>query len=63
MSCTCETGSRDTYLGLGDGLLRRLCEFLDGLGVVPQVLLAADQDDRKSMAEMKNLRDPLYRMN
>lgn len=40
-------------------LLGGLLEFLDGLGVVAKVLLAANQDDGKTLAEVKNLGDPL----
>ena len=52
-------GTRKSYLSLGDGLLRRLGELLDGLLVVTQILLAANEDDGESVAEVKHLRDPL----
>lgn len=42
-----------------DGLLARLAQLLDGLGVVAEILLAANQDDGQTLAEMQNLGDPL----
>ena len=48
-----------TYLLGGDGLLARLAKLLDGLSVVAQILLAADQDDGQALAEMKNFGNPL----
>lgn len=36
----------------GNGLLASLAKLLDGLLVVTQILLAADQDDGQSLAEM-----------
>jgi hypothetical protein len=48
-----------SYLLLGNRLLRCLCKLLDGLLVMSQILLTSNQDDRKAMAEMKDLRDPL----
>ena len=48
-----------TYLLHGDGLLRRLMQFLDCLWVKPQILLAANKDDGQARAEVKNLGDPL----
>jgi len=47
-----------TLLG-GDGLLAGLAELLNGLLVVSQILLAADEDDGQALAEVQNLRDPL----
>lgn len=35
-------------------------QLLVGLGVVTEILLAANKDDGKSLAEVENLRDPLY---
>lgn len=52
---------QQTYLLGADGLLACLAELLDGLVVVTQILLAADQDDGKSLAEMKDLRNPLHK--
>lgn len=49
-----------TYLLRGDGLLAGLAELLNGLVVVSQILLATNQDDGKALAEVKNLRDPLF---
>lgn len=48
-----------TYLLLSNGGLRGLVQLLDGLGVVSQILLAANKDDGKTLAEMKDLGDPL----
>jgi hypothetical protein len=48
-----------TYLFRRDGLLAGFAELLNGLGVVAQILFAADQDDRETLAEVKNLRNPL----
>lgn len=50
-----------TYLLGGDRLLRGLGEFLNSLGVVAQILLATNKDDGKTLAEMKNLGNPLRR--
>jgi hypothetical protein len=47
-----------TLLG-GNGLLRGLGELLDCLGVMTEILLASDEDDRETLAEVKNFRDPL----
>ena len=48
-----------SYLLGGDRLLTGLSELLDGLLVVSQILLAANKDDRETLAEVQNLRDPL----
>ncbi len=48
-----------TYLFGTDGLLRNLAKLLDGLLVVPQILLAAHEDDGHVGAEVKDFRDPL----
>lgn len=34
-------------------------QLLDGLRVVTEILLAANKDDGKALAEVKNLGDPL----
>jgi hypothetical protein len=47
-----------TLLGR-NGLLARLTELLLNLGVVSQILLATDEDDGETLAEVKNFRDPL----
>jgi hypothetical protein len=49
----------DTYLLRGDGLLAGLAELLDCLVVVSQILLATNQNDGETLAEVKDLRDPL----
>jgi hypothetical protein len=54
-----EKTSRQAYLFGRDGLLARLPKLLNRLGVVSQILLAADKDDGQALAEMKNFRDPL----
>ena len=54
-----QTQGQHTYLLGADGLLACLAELLNGLVVVTQILLAADQDDGKSLAEMEDLRNPL----
>lgn len=51
-----------TLLGR-NGLLARLAQLLDGLGVVAEILLAANQDDGQTLAEVQNLRDPLWEGN
>ena len=48
-----------TYLFRSHGLLRGLVELLDGLGVVAEILLAADEDDGQAGAEVQDLGDPL----
>jgi len=44
---------------LGDGSLRGLVEFLNGLLVVSKILLTSNEDDREALAEMQDLGDPL----
>jgi hypothetical protein len=51
-----------TYLLRADGLLGSLVELLDGLGVVAQILLTANQDDRETLAKVQNLGNPLLNM-
>lgn len=48
-----------TYLLRGDGLLRGLGELFNSLGVVAQILLAANKDNGETLAEVKNLGNPL----
>ena len=48
------------YLLGSNRLLAGLVELFNGLLVITQILLAADEDDGKTTAEMKNFRDPLY---
>lgn len=48
-----------TYLLGRDGLLASLAKLFDRLGVVTQILFATNQDDGKTLAEMKNLGNPL----
>lgn len=47
-----------TLLGR-DRLLARLTKLLDGLRVVSEILLATNKNDRKTLAEVKNLGNPL----
>lgn len=51
-------GTKTHVLG-GNGLLVGGPQSLDGVGVVSQIVLAADQDDGKARAEVHDLRDPL----
>ena len=44
---------------LRDRSLARPPQLVDRLGVVPQILLAPDEQDRESATEMEDLRDPL----
>lgn len=48
-----------THLFWCHRLLRRLVQLLNCLLVISQILLAADQDDGESLAEMEDFRDPL----
>lgn len=43
-----------------DGALICLAELLDDAGVAPEILLAADEDDREARAEVHDLGDPLW---
>lgn len=52
--------SDSTYLLGRDGLLAGLAKLLDGLLVVTEILLAADEDDGQTLAEVQDLRDPLF---
>lgn len=47
------------YLLRGYRLLRRLVQLLDGLLVIPQILLAPNEDDGQALAEMQDFGDPL----
>jgi hypothetical protein len=49
----------DAYLFRGNGLLRCLVQLLNGLLVVSQILLAADEDDGQARAEVQDLGNPL----
>jgi hypothetical protein len=49
----------ETHLLLGNGSLRSLVKFLDGLLVVSEILLTSNEDDGKTLAEMQDLGDPL----
>lgn len=53
------TIKKDAYLLRADGLLGGLVQLLNGLGVVAQILLAANKDDWEALAEVKDLGDPL----
>lgn len=52
-------GKVNAYLLRRDGLLARLAELLDGLGVVAEILLATNKNDGQALAEVHDLRDPL----
>ena len=49
----------DAYLFRGNGLLRCLVQLLNGLLVVSQILLAANEDDGQAGAEVQDLGNPL----
>ena len=48
-----------THLLRRDRLLAGLAELLNGLVVISQILLTTNQDDGKSLTEVKDLGDPL----
>lgn len=52
-------GSRKAYLVLRDGALGGLGKLINSLAVVAKILLATDEDDRETLAEVQNLGDPL----
>ncbi len=58
-----ERGEGLTCLLGGYGLLAGLVELLNGLGVEAKILLAANENDGESRAEVKHLGDPLQRVN
>lgn len=47
------------YLVLRDGALGCLGKLINSLAVVAKILLAADEDNRETLAEVQNLRNPL----
>jgi len=53
-------GSRAAYLLGRDGLLAGLAKLLNGLGVITEILLAADEDYGHITAEVENLGVPLF---
>jgi hypothetical protein len=53
--------ARSSYLLGRNRLLASLPQLLNGLLVVTQILLASDEDDRQTLAEVQNLGDPLYK--
>ena len=60
-SGSCSIQRVKTHLLLGDGSLRGLVKFLDSLLVVSEILLTSNEDDRKTLAEMQDLGDPLLK--
>ena len=48
-----------THLLGCDRLLGCLCQLFDRLRIMSQIVLAANENDGKSLAEMKDLGDPL----
>ena len=54
----CSLG-RSSYLLGSNGLLAGLVELFNGLLIVTQILLATNEDDGETAAEMKNFGDPL----
>lgn len=49
----------ETHLFESDGSLRSLVQLINRLLVVTEINLASNQNDRKALAEVKNLGDPL----
>lgn len=47
---------------IGDGLHSLLAQALDGVWVLPQIELGADQDDRNVGSMVTDLRVPLQRL-
>lgn len=47
------------YLFWSNWLLARLVKLFNGLLIVTEILLATNKDDGKTLAEVKNLRNPL----
>ena len=52
-------GAVNPYLLWSNWLLGSLAQLLDGLVVVTKILLAANQDNWKALAEVQNLGNPL----
>lgn len=50
---------RKAYLLGADGPLPAGSQILNGLGIVPQIQLASDQDNRQTIAEVQDFGDPL----
>lgn len=50
-----------SYLFGRNGLLAGLAKLLDRLLIVSEILLAADEDDGETLAEVQNLGDPLLK--
>lgn len=57
---SCPLPGGGTHLLKGDGLLAALPQLAQHLGVLPQVGLAAHQQDRDALAEVVHLRVPLW---
>lgn len=49
-----------TYLFMSNGPLRSFSEFFDGMRVIAKIFLTGNKEDRKTLAEVENLGDPLY---
>jgi len=47
------------YLLGSDWLLRGLVQLLNSLGIISEVLLASNEDDGKTLAEMQDFGNPL----
>jgi len=54
-------GAGVTHLLVGDGALGSLGQLINSLAVLAQILLAADEDNRETLAEVQNLGNPLLR--
>lgn len=50
-----------SYLFGRNGLLAGLAKLLDRLLIVSEILLATDEDDGETLAEVQNLGDPLLK--
>jgi hypothetical protein len=48
-----------TYHFSGDGLLARLLELLDHMGLTSEILFASNENDRNVRTEMHDLGNPL----
>lgn len=57
-----EAARVNAYLLWSHWLLGSLVELLDGLLVVAKILLASNENDWETLAEVKDLRNPLERV-
>jgi hypothetical protein len=52
-------GDGKAYLVLRNGALGGLGKLINSLAVIAKILLTADEDNRETLAEVQNLRNPL----